>query len=108
MVKTPDELREQVRRSLAVWLQDRLARRPGATSAVLAGESDEVPNLPRKLIGRQFMVEARARVLQDGGRVLLQASAAWAKTALAATVGRRVDRGRAGRVLWLHAGANGA
>lgn len=106
--KTPDELREQVRRSLAVWLQDRLARRPGATSAVLAAESDEVPNLPRKLIGRQIMVERVRGLLQDGGRVLLQGFSGMGKSALAATVAAGWIEDGQGAALWLHAGSEPA
>ena len=76
--KTLDDLAEQVRHSLEVWLQDRLARRPGATSAILADEAEEVPNLPRKLIGRREMVRRVRGLLQDGGASCCRASAEWA------------------------------
>ena len=106
--KTPEELAEQVRRSLEVWLQDRLARRPGAASAILADEAEEVPNLPRKLIGRRALLERVRALLDDGGRVLLQGFSGMGKSALAATAAADwIDEGQ-GAVLWLHAGSEPA
>lgn len=106
--KTLDDLAEQVRHSLEVWLQDRLARRPGATSAILADEAEEVPNLPRKLIGRREMVRRVRGLLQDGGRVLLQGFSGMGKSALAATIAADwIDDGQ-GAVLWLHVGSDPA
>lgn len=106
--KTVDELCEQVRKSIAIWLQDRLARRPGAASAVLAESGDDVPNLPRKLIGRRAAVERVRALLDDGGRVLLQGFSGMGKSALAATVAADwIDDGR-GAVLWLHTGSEKA
>lgn len=106
--RTPDELAAQVRHSLEVWLQDRLARRPGAASAILADEAEEVPNLPRRLIGRKAMIGRTRALLEDGGRVLLQGFSGMGKSALAATVAADwIDAGE-GAALWLHAGSEPA
>ncbi len=101
---TADDLLEQVRRSLEVWLRDRLLRRPGDISATLADSSDDIPGLPHRLIGRDATLhEIRAR-LEDGGQVLLQGFGGAGKSSLAATVAADwLDEGR-GNILWLHAG----
>lgn len=103
-----DDLLEQVRKSIAVWLRDRLIRRPGDTSATLITTSDEVPDLPHRLIGRDVALGAIRRLLDDGGRVLLQGFGGMGKSALAASAAADWLDDERGAVLWLRAGNDSA
>ncbi len=105
---TTDDLREQVRKSIEVWLRDRLARRPGDLSATLAEFSDDIPDLPPRLFGRdETLAEVRAH-LDEGARVLLQGFGGMGKSALAATVAANwLDDGK-GAALWLRVGSEDA
>jgi tetratricopeptide (TPR) repeat protein len=105
---TPDDLREQVRKSIDVWLRDRLARRPGDLSATLAEFSDDIPDLPSRLFGRdETLAEVRAR-LDEGARVLLQGFGGMGKSALAATVAADWLDDDKGAALWLRVGSEDA
>lgn len=106
--RSAEDLCAQVRQSVFVWLQDRLARRPGATSAILVESSDDVPHLPGRLVGRGETLRRARALLDDGGRVLLQGFSGMGKSALAATLAADwVDDGK-GAVLWLHTGGEKA
>lgn len=106
--RTPEELCEQVSRSIQVWLQDRLLRRPGDTSATFAELADDIPELPARLIGRDgLLAEARA-LLEDNARVLLQGFGGMGKTALAATLAADWLDADRGAVVWLRAGTESA
>ncbi len=103
-----DDLLEQVRRSIAVWLRDRLLRRPGDTSAALITEGDDVPGLPHRLIGRDAALGEIRRLLNEGGRVLLQGFGGMGKSALAAAAAADWLDDDRGAVLWLRAGSDSA
>lgn len=105
---TIDDLREQIRKSLEIWLQDRLQRRPGDSSAIIAHDPDDLPNLPAKLIGRDEIVEQVGELLADNGRVLLQGFGGMGKSALAATIAANWLENDNGAVLWLKAGSENA
>lgn len=105
---TIDDLREQIRKSLEIWLQDRLQRRPGDSSAIIAHDPDDLPNLPAKLIGRDEIVEQVGELLADNGRVLLQGFGGMGKSALAATIAANWLENDNGAVLWLKAGSESA
>lgn len=100
-----DDLREQVAKSVEKWLLDRQIAHHSATSAVLARIADDVPDLPRRLIGREDLIDEVAELLEDGDRVLLQGLGGIGKSALAATIAAQyIDDGH-GPVIWLKAGA---
>jgi tetratricopeptide (TPR) repeat protein len=103
-----DDLRAQVRKSIDVWLRDRLVRHPGDSSATLAESSDEIPDLPARLVGRDALVERVQTLLSEGTNVLLQGFGGMGKSALAATLAANwLDDGN-GDVLWLRAGSEDA
>jgi tetratricopeptide (TPR) repeat protein len=105
---TTDELREQVKKSIQVWLQDYLLRRPGDTSAIFADTSDDVPEQPTKLIGRDALLEECRELLEEKSRVLLQGFGGMGKSALAATIAAQwIDDDR-GSIVWLRAGTENA
>jgi tetratricopeptide (TPR) repeat protein len=102
--KTTDELREAVRHSLAVWLEERMVRRPGSTSATFAKDADDLLERPLKLIGRDDLLAQTNTLLDSGEPVLLQGFGGMGKTALAAEVAaHRIAAGK-GPALWLRAG----
>ena len=102
---TIDDLREQVSKSIQVWLKDRLQRRPGDSSAIYAEFSDDIPELPKKLIGRDNLVSETLELLEEGSRVLLQGFGGMGKTAIAATIAADWIDDDNGAVLWLRAGS---
>ena len=100
-----DDLRDQVAKSVEKWLLDRQIAHRSATSAVIARIADDVPDLPRRLIGREDLIDEVAALLTDGDRVLLQGLGGIGKSALAATIAAQyIDDGH-GSVIWLKAGA---
>jgi len=103
-----DDLRQQVSRSIAVWLRDRLLRHLGDTSATLAELPDDVPDLPPRLIGREPLLARVRELLEDGSRVLLQGFGGMGKSALAASVAAGWLETHEGAVLWLNAGSEEA
>ncbi len=105
---TLDDLRAQVRKSLDVWLRDRLVQHPGDSSATLAEFSDDIPDLPQRLVGRDALLERVRHLLDGGGNVLLQGFGGMGKSALAATVAADWIDDDKGAVLWLRAGSENA
>lgn len=103
-----DDLREQVQKSVEVWLQDRMMRHPGDQSALLAEFSDDLPALPPRLIGRDRLLSEIRGLLDEGERVLLQGFGGMGKSALAASVAAAWLDDSRGRVLWLRAGSEEA
>lgn len=103
-----EDLCEQIRKSMEVWLQDRLQRRPGDSAAILAHDIDDLPNVPAKLIGRDDIIGQVGDLLADNGRVLLQGFGGMGKTALAATIAADWLENDNGAVLWLKAGSENA
>jgi tetratricopeptide (TPR) repeat protein len=105
---TTADLCEQVRKSVEVWLQDRLVRRRGDASATLVEFSDDIPELPSTLIGRDSKLAEIRRLLDDGVQVLLQGFGGMGKSALAATVAAQWIDENQGSVIWLRAGSEDA
>jgi tetratricopeptide (TPR) repeat protein len=102
---TLDDLKEQVGRSVEKWLLERQIAYHSAISAVLVQDSDDVPELPRKMVGREELIaEVQAR-LDDSEHVLLRGFGGAGKTALAATIATQYISARKGSVLWLRMGA---
>ncbi len=105
---TVEDLCQQVRKSIEVWLRDRLLRRPGDTAATLAEVSDDLPDLPPRLVGRDAMLAEIRSLLEQGARVLLQGFGGMGKSALAAAAATAwLDEDR-GKVLWLRVGSEDA
>jgi hypothetical protein len=102
--KTLEEMREAVRRSLAVWLEERMVRRPGATSAILVRDPDDLLERPRVLIGRDELITHVDDLLNKHEPVLLQGFGGMGKTALAAEVAAERLMAGKGPVLWLRTG----
>ncbi len=100
---TTDDFREKLTQALVNWQEWRSAR-SGELHAILATLSDDVPNRPERLIGREALVTELHSLLDKGKRVLLQGFGGIGKTAVAAHVAaERVDGGD-GPVIWLRAG----
>src|SRR5690606_13715556 len=100
-----DDLNEQVTRSIEKWLLDRQIAYHSATSAVMARVADDVPDLPRKLIGRDDLIAEAESLLADGERVLLHGLAGIGKSALAARIAAQYIDDNRGPVIWIKAGA---
>ena len=79
--------------------------RSAATSATLATDPDDVPDKPRKLIGRDDLKADVTNILAAGERVLLQGFGGQGKTALAATIGAEWIQAGKGSLLWLKTGS---
>ena len=99
-----DDLADQIKKSIDVWIKDRLLRRPGDMSATLVEFSDDLPAMPRQLIGRAALLDALRESLEQGDRVLLQGFGGMGKSALAATAAAAWLDDDKGSVLWLHTG----
>lgn len=102
---TIDDLKEQVGRSVEKWLLDRQIAYHSAISAILVQGSDDVPELPRKLVGREDLIVEVQTLLDDGENVLLRGFGGAGKTALAATLAAQHITTGKGSVLWLRMGA---
>lgn len=97
---TSEDLCEQVKKSIQVWLQDWLLKRPGDTSAIFAQSSDDIAEQPSSLIGRDELLAETRSLLEHNTRVLLQGFGGMGKTALAATLAARwIDDGKGGCTL---------
>jgi tetratricopeptide (TPR) repeat protein len=100
-----EDLKEQVAKSIERWLLDRQIAYHSATSAILARITDDIPEQPRKLIGRDELVHETLQLLVDNERVLLHGFGGMGKTALAATIAAEYISQDIGDVLWIKAGA---
>jgi tetratricopeptide (TPR) repeat protein len=105
--RTVEELKEQVTRSIERWLLDRQIAHHISTTAILADIADDVPEQPRKLIGRDDLVDEVQDLLADNERVLLRGFGGMGKTALAASCAAEYIESGKGQVLWIKAGAAG-
>jgi tetratricopeptide (TPR) repeat protein len=103
--QTLDEFKALVTRSIKQWLTDREIAYHSSTNALIATIGDDVPDLPRRLIGRKRLIAQVTRLLEDHERVLLRGFGGMGKTALAATIAANyVDEGH-GDVIWVRAGS---
>ncbi len=102
---TVDDLKEQVRRSLEKWLLDRQIAYHSALSAIYARTPDDIPDQPKKLIGRSDLIEDIQELLEDGERVLLHGFGGMGKSALAAVAAVDYIAAGNGEALWVKAGA---
>ncbi len=76
-----------------------------AKRAVVLKSSQQVPNLPVNLVGREKLLQETLELLQKGERVLLHGFGGMGKTALAATVTKNfLDNKRT--ALWLQVGSD--
>jgi tetratricopeptide (TPR) repeat protein len=100
-----EDFKTQVARSVRQWLEERELAYHSATSALVAAIADEIPDLPRRLIGRTKLIERVGDLLKQDDRVLLRGFGGAGKTAIAATIAADfIDRGQ-GNVIWIRAGA---
>lgn len=102
---TLDDLKEQVSRSVEKWLLERQIAYHSAISAVFVQDSDDVPELPRKLVGREDLIAEVQALLADRAHILLRGFGGAGKTALAATIAAHHISAGKGPVLWLRMGA---
>ena len=103
--RTTEELCSSVKQSIDTWIQERLMRRHAGDSAILAQDPDDISEKPRKLIGREKLLEELFLLLGEAHQVLLQGFGGMGKTAIAATLASNWIRQDHGAVLWLRAGS---
>lgn len=102
---SPEDLKQQVARSVEKWLLERQIAYHSAISAVFARTADDVPEQPRRLVGRDDLVAEVQALLDDRERVLLRGFGGMGKTALAASIAAQHVAAGQGPVLWLRVGA---
>jgi DNA-binding SARP family transcriptional activator len=81
----------------------------GTTSAKFASllkNPDSVPDAPQTLFGREKIMREISELLQKGERVLAQGFGGMGKTALAATLAKKILTQKKKPVLWLQVGAD--
>lgn len=100
-----EDLKRQFAKSIDQWLIDRQVAYHSATNAVLAYVPDDVPEQPKKLIGRDDLASEISELLAENSHVLLRGFGGMGKSALAATVAAQYVSEGKGAVLWLKAGA---
>ena len=106
--QTIDEFEEQVSRAIRIWLQNQALAYHSSTTAILATLADDIPELPRKLIGRTQLIQRVLNLLDDKERVLLRGFGGTGKTALAASIAADyLDEGK-GDVIWIKTGTANA
>jgi DNA-binding SARP family transcriptional activator len=76
-----------------------------AKRALLLKSSQQVPNLPVNLVGREKLLQETLELLQKGERVLLHGFGGMGKTALAATVTKNFLDGKR-TALWMQVGSD--
>ncbi len=100
-----EDFKEQVTRSIEKWLLDRQIAYHSATTAILAHIPDDVPEQPKRLIGREDLIEEVQERLDENEHVLLRGFGGMGKTALAAEIAARYVSEGKGPIIWLRAGA---
>ena len=99
-----DEFGEQVRRAIGTWLQNQALAYHSSTNAIIATMEDDIPDLPRKLIGRGRLIQRVINLLEDNERVMLRGFGGTGKTALAATIAADYIEEGHGNVIWIKTG----
>lgn len=102
--QSAEEFKELVSRAVQVWLQNQALAYHSSTNVIIASDADDVPDLPRKLIGRKKLVSRVLNLLEDNDRVLLRGFGGTGKTALAATIAADYLDEDMGDVIWIKAG----
>lgn len=102
--RTPEELGQQVTKAVQQWLIDRQISHHSAVSAVLAEDVEDIPELPKKLIGREDLIAQAQDVLEEGEHLLLHGFGGMGKSALAASIAAGWIEADKGPVLWITAG----
>ncbi len=102
---TIDDLRAQVRKSLEKWLLDRQIAYHSAIHAVYAHTPDDLPELPKTLIGRNDLVNEVQSLLTAGEQVLLHGFGGMGKSAIAAVAASGYMAASTRGVLWVKAGS---
>ncbi|MBI5668052.1 MAG: tetratricopeptide repeat protein [Chloroflexi bacterium] len=100
-----EDLKQQVGRSVEKWLLERQVAYHSAISAVFAQIPDDVPEQPKRLVGRDDLVAEVQALLDDQEHILLRGFGGMGKTALAATIAAQHTATGRGPVLWLRVGA---
>src|SRR6185369_5225484 len=100
-----EDFKEQVTRSIEKWLLDRQIAYHSATTAILAHIPDDVPEQPKRLIGREDLIEEVQELLDENEHVLLRGFGGMGKTALAAAIAAGYVSDGKGPIIWLRAGA---
>ena len=103
-----DDLKRQVSHSIDQWLLERQVAYHSATTAIIAREPDDIPELPRKLIGRDDLVRDVYERLEDNERVLLRGFGGSGKSALAATLAADYMENTGRDIIWIRAGSASA
>ena len=103
-----DDLRNKIATSIEVWLRDQMQQRPGDSAATFAEFSDDIPDLPKKLIGRDDLMQECRALLEDGADICLQGFGGMGKTAIAAKLAADWLDDDRGNVLWLKTGSEDA
>lgn len=103
-----DDLRNKISTSIEVWLRDQMQQRPGDSAATFAEFSDDIPDLPKKLIGRDDLMQECRALLEEGADICLQGFGGMGKTAVAATIAARWLDDDMGNILWLKTGSEDA
>jgi tetratricopeptide (TPR) repeat protein len=99
-----EDFEEQVSRSVRLWLQNQSQAYHSATTAVIATMPDDLPELPRRLIGRKKLTNRVLGLLEENERVLLRGFGGTGKSALAATIAADYIEAGLGNVIWIKAG----
>ena len=100
-----DEFRKVVTRSTQQWLEKRRIAYHSTTSAIVATMPDDIPDLPRRLIGRKSLLKKVQDLIAEDERVLLRGFGGMGKTALAATIAADYVEAGNGKVIWIRAGS---
>jgi len=99
-----DELKDKVTSAIQQWLLDRHSEHQYVTNAIVARIADDIPELPRRLVGREGLIQHVNHLLDDNERILLRGFGGMGKTALAATIAADWIEDERGSVVWINAG----
>jgi tetratricopeptide (TPR) repeat protein len=99
-----EDFKQQISRSVQLWQQNQSLAYHSSINAIIATLADDIPDLPRRLIGRKRLINRVADLLADNERILLRGFGGTGKTALATTIAADfIDEGL-GDVIWIKVG----
>lgn len=100
-----EDLCQQIDKSVEQWLQEQRMAYYSSITAIVANMGDDIPDVPRKLFGRDELVKKVETIIDRSEHGLLRGLGGSGKTALAATcAANHIDDGK-GRVIWITTGA---